>query len=115
MKSVDFELIPKIGRRRKGGQQLSTSSEKYVLKLFKQRTIPHLIRGPADEWEWLSLAQHHGLPTRLLDWTRNPLVALYFAVVESHEGDGAVYAYRSTTIFSWIAIRTLLRWTASRE
>jgi FRG domain len=95
VKSSRYELVPKIGRRRKNSKALSTANEKYILNLFKQRAIAHLQREPKNDWEWLAIAQHHGLPTRLLDWTRNLMVAAYFAVAEKSDEDCAIYAYQS--------------------
>lgn len=97
VKDNSFELIPKVGRKGiKWNGKTVKDAEKYMLKLFKQRAIPFLTFSPKNDWEWLALAQHHGLPTRLLDWSRNPLVAAYFSVNEEAKTDSAIYVLKST-------------------
>jgi hypothetical protein len=57
--------------------------EKDLLSRFRQRSIPFHSRPVTDEWEWLFLMQHFGVPTRLLDWSESPLMALFFAVTSA--------------------------------
>lgn len=106
----DYDLRPKVGRLEKKRKNESLINlEQRILRRFEERAIPYLGIFPGeDEWEWMAIGQHHGLPTRMLDWSRNPLVAAYFAVereilkheLKKYSGNSAIYAFKGKTVIS---------------
>lgn len=97
--SQDWPLVPSIGRLGNGGFEVLREFEKMILSEFRRLSSPYLRKVPNTPSEWILHAQHHGLPTRLLDWTANPLKALYFAVEDKqNNNDGVVWSWDSFRI-----------------
>lgn len=83
--SETWDLKPSAGR----GDRYDPLFEERVFRAFKKdaRLHLHMHLQDTNDWDWLALAQHFGLPTRLLDWSMNPLVACFFALMEEQHAD----------------------------
>ncbi len=81
------EIVPKIGRK---DYTYDPSRERLLFDAFKRAARAFLPGALANDFEWLALAQHHGAPTRLVDWSTSPLVAAWFATTSYPNDTDAV-------------------------
>lgn len=82
-------LIPKVAR---GGETVDrTPIEQKMIDEFRRRLARERDIASFNDWDILVYAQHFGLATRLLDWTTNPLLALWFACESRSSSEGCVY------------------------
>lgn len=90
MRSFGYTLSTSL--QRLGGNYATL--EHHLLRNFRKYARDTTTPPSATVWDWLALAQHHGLPTRLLDWTYSPYVALHFATddLNAYHQDGIIWA-----------------------
>ncbi|MDF4588370.1 FRG domain-containing protein, partial [Vibrio parahaemolyticus] len=90
---IEADKIRNNGRPSRSSMSINKRNhEKVMIERFKSHAHLYLQHLPPndDELSWLSVMQHHGAPTRLLDFSFSPYIALYFAL-ESGDGDAALY------------------------
>jgi hypothetical protein len=103
-----WPILPKVGRpeyARKYDKVKGTMSENSIFTAWVRYAKFYITKEPQNLWDWYAIAQHYGLATRLLDWSKNPLVAAYFACWENPKQDGVIIC-NSIPDFSKIDLNT---------
>ena len=99
-----WDLRPSVARFIRDGTwtvERAIETEKLASELFGPAAQPHLSeleRDPQGLVEWWSVKQHYGIPTRALDWSTDPYVALYFAVEAHPQHDGALWFVHANSV-----------------
>ncbi len=84
-----WDLLPMIDRVDHGGLTRD-DHEHLMVEEFDKRSRSVRDLPFSNAWELHAVARHHGVPTRLLDWSENPLTALFFAALGQSQGDQGV-------------------------
>ena len=114
MSDISWSLLPGIFREYPEKQKSSTGAgASYSGKIYsahEYEILSHFIKeasgllthiSPKDDFTWLQYAQHYGVPTRLLDFTANPLVAMYFCCQSESQTNGAIWIINIIAFESW--------------
>ncbi len=111
MEDQKYKLLPSVFRTHEdccegkvitNKNYLEFVTEKNILKKFIQDASAYVSQmDPCDYVRWAELAQHYGVPTRFLDWTENPLVALYFACESNKDCDGVVWLLHKANYWNY--------------
>ena len=88
----DWPLLPSLFRLYSRKVDQIRAKEAEILDRLKARIPRHTPLRPDNDWDWLSFGQHYGLKTRMLDWSEDPLIALFFAL-ENLPPKPTVYVY----------------------